>query len=77
MELHQEQYKLVITIYGEDDKDYESQPMSWQEVIVQAQAASLVAERMMTRTKQVRGLIRHMNQYSDLYEEGSIKIIKV
>ena len=66
-------YKVVIKRY-KPETDITVLNLDWDKAIQRAKGSSAVAKLTWTRHPNVLGVIRHMDQYSDLFNEGSIKI---
>ena len=72
-------YKVIITKYATGDKPEmcaTTRNLDWDRAIQRARGSSDLAELTWTRHPNVSGAISHMDQYTDLFNEGTIKIEK-
>lgn len=70
------EYKLVVTVYTTGSKKV-VKTGEFGAVSEAAHVASAVAEMLWTRHNGVSGVVRHLDKYFDLYNEGSVVIESV
>jgi hypothetical protein len=69
-------YKIKLTIHNNMDQSLVVGPYDWHTAIHVALGMSLVTAHVWTRKHGI-GLLRHLDIYFDLYNEGAIEIIKL